>query len=81
MKTMLAINHMSPREGGFLKSRQHIDEQVRLLVEEGKPDLSHLLDSLDSRSIAPSREVSNLRAEYGLEKVSRCLGWLFSDFY
>jgi len=59
MKTMLAtaINHMSPREGGFLKSRQHIDEQVRLLVEEGKPDLSHLLDSLDSRSIAPSREV------------------------
>jgi len=34
MKTMLAtaINHMSPRECGFLKSRQHSDEQVRLLA-------------------------------------------------
>ncbi|KAH7330029.1 hypothetical protein BKA65DRAFT_480195 [Rhexocercosporidium sp. MPI-PUGE-AT-0058] len=70
MKTILAtaINHMSLRECSFLKSRHHIDEQVRLLAEEGRPDLSHFLDSLESRSIAPSKEISSLRAAYGLEK-------------
>ncbi|KAH6690813.1 hypothetical protein BKA61DRAFT_684491 [Leptodontidium sp. MPI-SDFR-AT-0119] len=36
--------------------------------EEGRPDLSRFLDSLESRSIAPSREISSLRAEYGFEK-------------
>jgi len=67
MNTMLAtvINHMSPRECGFLKSRQHIDEQVRLLAKEGRPDLSRFLDSLESRSIAPSKEITILREEYG----------------
>jgi hypothetical protein len=54
---------------------------VRLLAEEGQPDLSRFLDSLELRSIAQSRDISTLRAEYGSEKVSRCLGWLLSDFY
>jgi len=56
-----------------------LDEQVRLLAEEGRPDLSCFLDSLESRSIVPPKEISNLRAEYGLEKVSPCLCWLFED--
>jgi len=45
-----------------------LDEQLRLLAEEGRPDLSCFLDSLESRSIVPPKEISNLRAEYGLEK-------------
>ncbi|KAH7305380.1 hypothetical protein BKA65DRAFT_486024 [Rhexocercosporidium sp. MPI-PUGE-AT-0058] len=45
-----------------------LDEQVRLLAEEGRPDLSRFLNSLESLSIAPSREISSLRAEYGFEK-------------
>ena len=47
-----------------------LDEQVELLAKEGRPDLSRFFDSLESRSITPSKEVSSLRAEYGLEKVS-----------
>jgi hypothetical protein len=46
-----------------------LDEQVELLARQGRPDLSRFLDSLESRSIV-SEEVSNLRAEYGLERVS-----------
>jgi hypothetical protein len=49
-----------------------LDEQVKLLAEEGRPDLSRFLDSLESHSIAPLKEISTLRAEYGFEKVSRC---------
>ncbi|KAL5318079.1 hypothetical protein ACEPPN_015183 [Leptodophora sp. 'Broadleaf-Isolate-01'] len=54
-----------PRKMEFLSI---LDEQVRLLAEEGRPDLSRFLNSLESRSIAPSREISRLRAEYGFEK-------------
>jgi hypothetical protein len=50
-----------------------LDEQVGLLVNEGRPDLSRFLDSLDLHSIIPSEEVSGLRMEYGLETVSRFL--------
>jgi len=49
-----------------------LDEQVKLLVEDGRPNLSRFLDSLESHFIVPSEEISNLRAEYGFEKVSRC---------
>jgi hypothetical protein len=50
-----------------------LDEQVELLAKEGRPDLSRFFDSLESHSITLSEEVSSLRAEYGLERVSRCL--------
>jgi hypothetical protein len=52
-----------------------LDEQVGLLVNEGRPDLSRFFHSLDSHSIIPSEEVSGLRMEYGLETVSRFLVW------
>ena len=58
-----------------------LDEQVRLLAEEGRPDLSRFLNSLESRSIVLSTEISSLRAEYGFEKVSRYLRRLFRDLY
>ena len=47
-----------------------LDEQVELLAKEGRPDLSRFFDSLESHSIASSKEVSSLRAEYCLERVS-----------
>jgi hypothetical protein len=47
-----------------------LDEQVELLAKEGRPDLSRFLDSLESHSITPAEEVSSLRVEYGLERVS-----------
>jgi len=47
-----------------------VDKQVKLLAEEGRPDLSRFLNSLKSRSIAPLREISRLRAEYSFETVS-----------
>jgi hypothetical protein len=50
-----------------------LDKQVELLAKEGRPDLSYFFNSLESRSITPSKEVLSLRAEYGLEKVSWCL--------
>jgi hypothetical protein len=50
-----------------------LDEQVELLVKEGRPDLSRFLDSLESRSIIPSTEILTLRAEYALERASRYL--------
>jgi hypothetical protein len=50
-----------------------LDEQVELLAKEGRPDLSRFFDSLESHSITPSEEVSSLRTEYGLERVSRYL--------
>jgi hypothetical protein len=53
-----------------------LDEQVELLAKEGRPDLSRLFDSLESHSITPSEEVSSLRAEYGLERVSRRPVWV-----
>jgi hypothetical protein len=49
-----------------------LGEQVELLAKEGRPDLSRFFDSLESHAIAPSEDVSSLRAEYGLERVSRC---------
>ncbi|KIM93127.1 hypothetical protein OIDMADRAFT_138353 [Oidiodendron maius Zn] len=55
-----------------------LDKQVELLVNEGRPDLSRFFDSLESHSITPSEEVSSLRAEYGLERVSRYPGSLDS---
>ncbi|KAE8441970.1 hypothetical protein EG329_004137 [Mollisiaceae sp. DMI_Dod_QoI] len=45
-----------------------LDEQVKLLAKEGRPDLSRFLDSLESHSIAPLEEISGFRAEYGFEK-------------
>ena len=54
-----------------------LDEQVELLAKEGRPDLSRFLDLLESHSITSSEEVSNLRAEYGLERVSRRFGKSF----
>jgi hypothetical protein len=50
-----------------------LDEQVELVAKEGRPDLSRFFDSLESHSITASEEVASLRAEYGLERVSRCL--------
>jgi hypothetical protein len=50
-----------------------LNEQVKMLVKEGRPDLSRFFDSLESHSIVTSKEVSSLRAEYGLERVSRYL--------
>ena len=47
-----------------------LDEQVELLAKEGRPDLSRFFNSLELHSIIPSGEVSSLRAEYGLERVS-----------
>ena len=47
-----------------------LDEQVELLTREGRPDLSRFFDSLESYSITSSEEVSSLRADYGLERVS-----------
>ncbi len=47
-----------------------LSEQVELLASKGRPDLSHFFDLLESHSITPSAEVSSLRAEYGLERVS-----------
>lgn len=52
-----------------------LDEQVELLVNKGRPDPSRFFDSLESHSITPSEEVSRLRAEYGLERVSRYPVW------
>ena len=57
-----------------------LDEQVELLAKEGRPDLSRFFDSLESHSITPSEEVSSLRAEYGLEKVSRYLVWVLDTY-
>jgi hypothetical protein len=57
-----------------------LDEQVELLAQEGQPDLSRLFDSLESHSIILSEEVSSLRTEYGLERVSRYLVWVL-DIY
>ena len=57
-----------------------LDQQVEMLVKEGRPDLSHFFDSLESHSIVASEEVSSLRAEYGLERVSRYLVWAL-DIY
>ncbi|KAF4625713.1 hypothetical protein G7Y89_g12451 [Cudoniella acicularis] len=45
-----------------------LNEQVELLVKEGRPDLSRFFDSLESHSITASEEVSSLRAEYGLKR-------------
>ncbi|KAI9733848.1 MAG: hypothetical protein M1818_007115 [Claussenomyces sp. TS43310] len=50
-----------------------LDGQVDLLTMEGRPDLSRFFDLLDSHSITSSKEVSTLRAEYGLERLSQCL--------
>jgi hypothetical protein len=54
-----------------------LDEQVELLVKEGRPDLSRFFDSLESHSITLSEEISSLWAEYGLERVSWCLVCVF----
>ncbi|TVY80732.1 hypothetical protein LSUE1_G005970 [Lachnellula suecica] len=53
-----------------------LDEQVKLLAEEGRPDLSRFLDSLALHSIILSEEVSSLRAEYGLEREPVPQGYL-----
>ncbi|KAH8587331.1 hypothetical protein B0O99DRAFT_642099 [Bisporella sp. PMI_857] len=45
-----------------------LDEQVKLLVQKGQPDLAQFLNLLDFHSIMPLREITNLRAEYGLER-------------
>jgi hypothetical protein len=53
-----------------------LDEQVELLVNTGQPDLLRFFDSLESHSITASEEISSLRAEYGLERVSMFLVWV-----
>ena len=55
-----------------------LDEQVELLAEEGRPDLSRFFNSLEAHSITSAEGVSRLRAEYGLETVSWCLIWLWA---
>lgn len=57
-----------------------LDKQVEMLVKEGRPDLSRFFDSLESHSIVASEEVSSLRAEYGLERVSRYLVWVLDTY-
>ena len=46
------------------------EDQIKLLVDEGRSDLSRYLDSLEFGKIRPSPEISALRIEYGLESVS-----------
>lgn len=50
-----------------------LGEQVDLLIQTGRPDLSRFFDSLESHSITVSEEISSLRAEYSLERVSKFL--------
>ena len=48
-----------------------------MLAKEGRPDLSRFLDLLESHFIISLEEVSNLRAEYSLERVSQRFGKSF----
>jgi hypothetical protein len=50
-----------------------LGDQVELVANNGRPDLSRFLDLLKSHSIISAGEASRLRADYGLEKVSRRL--------
>ncbi len=50
-----------------------LGEQVELVANNGRPDLSRFLRLLESHSIIPTGEASHLRAEYGLERVSQRL--------
>jgi hypothetical protein len=54
-----------------------LDDQVELLAEEGRPNLSRLFDSLKLHSIISLEEVSSLQAKYGLETVSQYLDYVY----
>jgi hypothetical protein len=47
-----------------------IGEQVKLLVDEGRPNLSSFFASLESNLVVTSEEASRLYADFGLETVS-----------
>ena len=46
------------------------EDQVKLLVNEGRSNLSRYLDSLELGKIRLSLEISALRIEYSLKSVS-----------
>jgi hypothetical protein len=47
-----------------------LDEQINTLVREGRTNLSLFLTSLESQSLVPSEEASELRVKFGLDSVS-----------
>ncbi|KAJ9130031.1 hypothetical protein NKR23_g12371 [Pleurostoma richardsiae] len=55
------------RDPRKMKILSIFEDQVRFLVDEGQPSLSHFLSSLESDKIIPSSEISELQIEYGLE--------------
>ena len=54
----------------MMKLLSIFEDQISLLVNEGRPSLSRFLDSLKSGDIALSSEVSALRVKFGVEAVS-----------
>ena len=56
-----------PRVESFLLI---LEEQVKILVQEGRTNLHIFLTSLESQSIVPSEEVLELQAKFDLESVS-----------
>ena len=46
-----------------------LEEQINILIKEGQTNLTLFLASLESNSVMPSEEVSELRAKFGLEAV------------
>jgi len=56
------------------------NEEVELLVKEGRPDLSYFFDSLESHSITLLEEVLSLQAEYGCKRVSWYLVWILNTY-
>lgn len=47
-----------------------LDEQINILVHEGRTNLSLFLTSLESQSLIPSDEASELRVKFGLDSIS-----------
>ncbi len=55
-----------PQKESFLPI---LDEQVHILVHEGRTNLSRFLTSLESLSILSCEEISELRIKFNLEMV------------
>jgi hypothetical protein len=47
-----------------------LGEQVQLLVDEGRPNLSSFFASLESNLVVTPKEASRLYADFGFETVS-----------
>jgi hypothetical protein len=52
-----------------LRLLQILGEQVQLLIEDGKPDLHSLLDSLKKESLMSQKDHNGLAAHYALDTV------------